>query len=254
MPLQTGSCDTCGGTGFIVRRVNGYDRAAACSCRLDSRSVRQLVATSIPPRFRHCRLDNYEDHHSTQLEALKRAQDFVRGYPPETPTGLLFSGRCGVGKTHLAVGILNHLVEEKGVQSLFVDFRDLLKKIQETYNPSNSLSASQVTGPILQAELLVLDDLGAAKMTDWVRDILGHIISQRYNQERITLFTTHFSDVAMGSPESVTPSDEGRLLRKTESLDQRIGTSLRSRLDEMCRMVAIRGDDYRSTYLRASDR
>jgi len=254
MPLQPGSCATCGGSGFVVRRVDGYDRATSCTCRQQNQNGRHLRATGIPPRFRHCRLDNYEEHHSSQLEALKRAQDFVRGYPPELPAGLLFSGPCGVGKTHLAVGILNSLVEEKGVQCLFVDFRDLLKRIQETYNPSNRLSASQVTQPILQAELLVLDDLGAAKMTDWVRDILGHIISQRYNQELITLFTTHFSDAASGGPEEDTASDGARMLRKTEPLADRIGTPLRSRLDEMCRVVPIRGHDYRRTYLRAADR
>jgi DNA replication protein DnaC len=254
MPLQTGSCAICGGTGFVVRRVKGYDRAASCACRQGTLHDRQLVATGIPARFRHCRLDNYEIHHESQIEARKRAQDFVLGYPPEVPAGLLFSGPCGVGKTHLAVGILHSLVEGKGVPGLFIDFRDLLKKIQETYSPSNQLSASQVIRPILQAEVLVLDDLGAAKMTDWVRDTLGHIINQRYNEERITLFTTHFSDSSPKHQAESTPADENRLRLEVESLAQRIGTPLRSRLDEMCRLVPLRGHDYRRTFLRAADR
>ncbi len=245
MPHQTRRCEICGGSGFTVRQVNGYDRATTCSCRRQGQMDRQLAAARIPPRYAHCQLDNYEIHHATQMEARQRAVDFVASYPPPSPTGLLFSGPCGVGKTHLAAGILSSLIQQKGVDGQFVDFRELLKNIQETYRPNHPLSASQIVHPILQVELLVLDDLGAAKMTDWVRDTLGHIISHRYNQERITLFTTHFLDGAGSETSQVAP--ESRLA-------ERIGASLRSRLDEMCRAVPMEGHDYRRTYLRAADR
>ena len=247
MPHQTPRCEICGGSGFTVRQVNGYDRATTCACRRQGHKARLLAASRIPPRYAHCQLDNYEIHHATQMEARQHAVDFVASYPPATPTGLLFSGRCGVGKTHLATGILRTLIQEKGVDGQFVDFRELLKSIQETYRPNHPLSASQIVHPILQVELLVLDDLGAAKMTDWVRDTLGHIISHRYNQERITIFTTHFldNDGDTGGPSNVAPENK---------LAERIGASLRSRLDEMCRAVHMDGHDYRHTYLRAADR
>ena len=228
----------------MVRQIDGYDRAAPCDCRRQGRQDRRLVSVGIPPRYRHCQLDNYEIHHESQMAGRQHALDFVTAYPPAVPAGLLFSGPCGVGKTHLAVGILHQLVEKKGVEGLFIDFRELLRGIQETYRPNNPLSASQVIRPILQAEVLVLDDLGAAKMTDWVRDTLGHIIHHRYNQERITLFTTHFSDGEEESAKGAAP----------ETLAVRIGTSLRSRLDEMCRIVSMKGRDYRRTFLRAADR
>jgi len=246
MPPQSRRCEICGGSGFTVRQIDGYNRASTCACRHKGQQARQLAAACIPPRYGHCQLDNYEIHHATQLEGRQRALDFVASYPPPSPTGLLFSGPCGVGKTHLAAGILRNLIQQKGVEGYFVDFRELLKNIQDTYRPDHPLSASQVVRPILQVELLLLDDLGAAKMTDWVRDTLGHIISHRYNQERITLFTTHFSDG---------PGDAGRASEiAAETLAVRIGTALRSRLDEMCRVVPMEGHDYRRSFLRAADR
>jgi len=246
MPLQTRRCEICGGSGFTVRQVNGYDCATTCSCRRQGHMDRKLAAALLPPRYDHCQLENYEIHHATQMEARQRAVDFVASYPPAAPTGLLFSGPCGVGKTHLAAGILRNLIQQKGVDGHFVDFRELLKNIQDTYRPSHPLSPSQIVRPILEVELLVLDDLGAAKMTDWVRDTLGHIISHRYNQERITLFTTHFRDGEAAAA--------GTLDVAPETLAVRIGTALRSRLDEMCRVVPMEGHDYRRSFLRAADR
>lgn len=245
MPPQTRRCETCGGSGFTVRQVGGYHRATPCGCRQKDQEHRQLATACIPPRYDHCQLDNYEIHHATQMEGRQRAKDFVASYPPPTPTGLLFSGPCGVGKTHLAAGILRSLIQQKGVAGRFVDFRELLKNIQDTYRPGHPLSASQVVRPILQVELLLLDDLGAAKMTDWVRDTLGHIISHRYNQQRITLFTTHFNDGHGGATAAAAAA---------ETLAERIGTALRSRLDEMCRVVPMEGHDYRRSFLRAADR
>ncbi|MFQ5719420.1 MAG: ATP-binding protein [Acidobacteriota bacterium] len=237
------ACRDCGGTGFRVREVDGYTRAARCACRSATRSERLLAAARVPERYRHCELANYEIHDEGQRRALAKARYFVESFPA-IETGILFSGKCGVGKTHLAVGILRALSASKGVPGLFVDFRDLLKEIRDTYNPSNPASANQVLAPVFGIDLLILDDLGAAKPTDWVRDTLAHVINRRYNEEKITVFTTNFPDRSTGSA-----TDRGDL-----TLSDRIGATLRSRLDEMCRVIDVQGPDYRHTFRQAAYR
>ena len=243
MTAEPEYCEHCGGTGFRVRHVDGYDRAGPCVCRHRRRGPRLLRAARIPERYRHCELENYETHDEGQLRALEKSRYFVESFPT-IETGILFMGPCGVGKTHIAVGILRALILNKGVPGLFVDFRDLLKEIQETYNRVNVLSASQILQPIFGVEVLVLDDLGASKPTDWVRDTLAHIINKRYNDEKTTLFTTNFGD----QPE------DGDSAARDLTLSARIGTTLRSRLDEMSRVIEVPGPDYRRTFRQAAYR
>ena len=107
--------------------------------------------------------------------------------------GLLFLGSCGVGKTHLATAIVRELAI-KGVPGLFYDFRDLLKEIQDSYNPVSQLTELKVLEPVYDAEVLVLDELGASKPTDWVRDTMTQIISTRYNDKKLTIFTSNYLD------------------------------------------------------------
>ncbi|MFQ5768106.1 MAG: ATP-binding protein [Acidobacteriota bacterium] len=219
--------------------------ASPCPCRKKENSQRLLERAAIPRRYQHCDLDNYDVMGDSQRLARQAAQHFVEAYPA-IESGILFMGSCGVGKTHLAVGILRSLATEKGVAGLFVDFRDLLRQIQETYNPMNSTSASQVLRPVLKAEVLVLDDLGATKPTEWVRDTVAHIIIQRYNDRRITIFSTNFGDGVQGT--------SGSDAAPGEILSDRVGIPLRSRLSEMCRTIVIQGRDYRREIRQAAYR
>jgi DNA replication protein DnaC len=156
---------------------------------------------------------------------MQLAMDF-----PNTDEGLLLSGPVGVGKTHLAVSILKGLAE-RGFSCLFYEFGSLLKEIQDSYNPNTKASELSILRPVLEADILVLDELGASKPTDWVRDTMAHIINTRYNDRRLTIFTTNYLDE--------------RINEREETLEDRIGTRLRSRLYEMCRSVKITGEDYR---------
>lgn len=153
----------------------------------------------------------------------------MREYPA-IERGLLLTGPCGVGKTHLAAAIIRGLVERR-VSCLFYEFGALLKQIQESYNPFSRTSETKVLAPALEAEVLVLDELGALKPTDWVRDTMMHIISARYNNRKLTIFTTNYPDMSSHPAE--------------ETLEDRIGARIRSRLYEICRMVIVEGGDYR---------
>jgi DNA replication protein DnaC len=161
--------------------------------------------------------------------AFKQAYCLVREYPANE-RGLLFAGPVGVGKTHLAVAILRGLTE-KGARCLFCEYGSLLKEIQDSYNPASRTSEMSVLASVYEAEVLVLDELGASKPTEWVLDTMTQIIGRRYNDKKLTIFTTNYTD------ERQNPSGE--------TLQDRIGARLRSRLYEMCSTVLIDGEDYR---------
>ncbi len=136
-------------------------------------------------------------------------------------------------KTHLAVAILRFLVAEKGISSRFYDFRDLLRQIRDSYNPVSSKTELGILRHIFETYCIVLDDLGASKPTDWTKDTLSHIINQRYNQKKTTIVTSNYLDRDLSEAAA------------DETLQERIGTRLRSRLYEMCLIVEIEGEDFR---------
>jgi DNA replication protein DnaC len=171
----------------------------------------------------------------------------VDGYPATTEGhGLLLTGSIGVGKTHLAVGILHSLVVEKGVHGLFCDYRELLKEIQHSYNPQVLTTELEILRPVFEAEVLVLDELGAAKPTEWVWDTVAHILNTRYNDKRTTIITTNYADAAPGG----VATGPQRAMRD-ETLGDRIGERMRSRLAEMCVTVQMQGADFRQKVGRA---
>jgi DNA replication protein DnaC len=177
-----------------------------------------------------------------------RARRFVESYPLETAgTGLLLTGSIGVGKTHLAVGILQSLVAERGATGLFYDYRDLLKQVQNSYNATVRETELEVLRPVFEAEVLVLDELGAAKPTDWVWDTVAHILNTRYNDRRTTIITTNYANLGPLGTET-----GPRGLMREETLGDRIGERMRSRLQEMCVVVEMQGEDFRQKVKRAS--
>jgi DNA replication protein DnaC len=184
--------------------------------------------------------------------ALIQARGFVDAYPLHTDgKGLLLVGSIGVGKTHLAVGMLNALVR-KGAQGLFCDYRDLLKKVQNSYNPQVAATELEVLRPVFDAEVLVLDELGASKPTEWVWDTVAHILNTRYNDKRTTIFTTNYPNLPSAGAAGVQPTGNLRRAVQEETLGDRIGDRMRSRLMEMCVVVEMAGEDWRQTTKAAS--
>ena len=219
---NTDVCEDCFGTGTKLDPVKG---AIPCPCRKPDRFRKLLSAARIPRRYEKCSFANFISAPGTsQDNALLHAHKFANEYPA-VERGLLFMGAAGVGKTHLAVSIIKDLIE-KGFAGLFYEFGSLLKEIQDSYNPISKSSELKVLAPVFQAHVLVLDELGATVPTDWVRDTMYKIINKRYNDRKLTIFTTNYSD-------------------RNKELEERITYRLRSRLFEMCTNVVIDGEDYR---------
>lgn len=258
-PVPETICPHCDGQGMrIVTDAAGRAAAEPCVCRREVRSRRVLQQAHIPRRYEHCTLDSYEWNFAGAHRSLSRAygaaKRFVEGYPLENDgSGLLLTGSIGVGKTHLAVGVLQSLLSERGATGLFYDYRELLKQVQNSYNPRVAATELEVLAPVFDAEVLVLDEIGASKPTEWVWDTVAHILNSRYNDRRTTILTTNYANQPpLGMASADTPMSSARSAMREETLGDRIGERMRSRLQEMCMVVEMQGEDFRQKVKRAS--
>ena len=223
------SCPICQDTGF--KPAENSRRVVRCECQNAARGQHLLEAARIPRRYEHCDFESYMPMHLSQGTAKMLAMRFVEEYPMQK-AGLLFLGTVGTGKTHLAVSIIKALMQSKGIRCLFVDYRELLKEIQNSYNPTVNVTELEVLEPVINAEVLVLDELGAVKPTEWVWDTVSLILNTRYNEQRTTILTTNYPDLAPGAS-------------REQTLGDRITERMRSRLYEMCRKIELQGEDFR---------
>jgi len=246
--------------------------AVPCDCTEGDRTERALSRARVPERYRHCDFENFETDNEIenapreQLASWNRSlaqaklivQRFAQEFSPvretQTEHGLLLIGPCGVGKTHLAVSALKEIVL-RGHSGLFYDYRELLKQIQDSYNAESQATEMGVLEPVLKAEVFVLDDVGSSKPSMWALETVGHVLNTRYNEKRVTILTTNFldSDSAANSPSAVSSRVAGmRTPTVEDSLTDRVGKRIRSRLYEMCRTIEISAPDYRKEIRQAS--
>jgi len=283
--MARADCPICQGSGWKVveRTAEGAQALAAdksgsaagepkmvwavpCDCTAGDRTDRVLAKARVPERYRHCDFDNYETDNEIesasreQLGSWNRSltqakiivQRFAQEFSPvremQNENGLLLMGPCGVGKTHLAVAALKEIVL-RGHSGLFYDYRELLKQIQDSYNAESQSTEMSVLEPVLKAEILVLDDIGSSNPSLWALETVGHILNTRYNEKRVTILTTNFLDSdAAANPASAGASPRIAGMRAPtieDSLTERVGKRIRSRLYEMCRTVEIYAPDYR---------
>lgn len=231
-------CVVCEDRGWVVAAgEDGVERARPCDCAKRQGVDLLLSAARIPERYRHCSIQNFSPMKNPSLvRARQAAEEFVRDFP-QVDAGLLFSGPCGSGKTHLAVGILAELAKSRRVAALYVDCALLLRLLQDSFGEED-LSRRDLLRPVETADLLLLDDLGGSKASEWVRDTLAGIVNVRYNASRLTLVTTRFPDDPSG------PADL--------TLEQQVGVAVRSRLFEMCTTVRLDADDFRRSVRNAN--
>jgi DNA replication protein DnaC len=238
------NCERCRGTGFEIIEREGREFAQPCGCRRGHGREGEdtLAECRIPRRYEHCTLEEFTPGNPSLRAALEKAMAFCGSYPhlgADEGLGLLFCGDNGVGKTHLAVAVLRELVTEKGAKGQYWDFHELIRAIKSSFDRETKTTELQVLQPVVDTDVLLLDDLGAWKMTEWMNDTLFYILNSRYMAKRPTVITTNFQDVTR---EKALAADH---LRRREFLVERIGQRLRSRLMEMCLVVQMQGSDHR---------
>ena len=231
------SCPICNDTRWKTIASNGVDTVVRCDCWRQELAGRLISDARIPPRFTKAELDNFDHDMDTQRNAWRKATAFVDAFPI-VDRGLLFYGPHGVGKTHLAVGILKACVRQKGARAFFFETRELLRVVRDTYNRSVEETEMEVLKPLLDADLLVLDDVGAERTSEWVQETLGLVVNTRYNSRRPTILTSNLLDLS----DSTDP----------RAFIFQLGARTRSRLIEMCDWVEIQGADMREVGPHAS--
>jgi DNA replication protein DnaC len=232
-------CAKCGGTGWIIVERTNISGAEPCDCRAQGRAERLEERAQIPPLYRGASFENFKAD-GVYAQELRRVMTAVLTYVNEFPLGpfpgLLLIGDTGVGKTHLAVAALRRIMQ-KGFEGLFNDYKTLLDRIRAGYDSTSNSADKEAYRGALDAEVLLLDDLGAHRITDWVQDTVTSIITHRCNNKKPLIATTNLPETAMQTAGGVTD------YRRT--LVDYIGPRAHSRLFEMCRVIRVSASDYR---------
>jgi DNA replication protein DnaC len=243
---EPATCAVCGGSGWKQIAGSATQQVTRCECFSASQSKSLIGAAEIPARYASCDFASFRPENSEALGAAKLTLEKWALEYPLNRTGLLLIGPSGVGKTHLSVAALKETIK-KGIHARFCDYRELLKHIQNSYNPSVQATELDVLKPVFEAEVLLLDDLGAVKPSEWVWDTVSLVLNTRYNDNLTTIITTNFMD---GPAAGAGAARAGR----EETLGDRIGERMRSRLFEMCRLVQVQGKDYRPNFRAAGSK
>lgn len=241
-------CAACGDNGWVP--IEG-GRVKRCECAQRRIAEQRMTTAQVPERYRGCTIGNFQmldgPHQRSQGTALLAVGQFVETVRANRASqGVLIIGPVGVGKTHLAAAALNELqTTAKHLRHLFRDYRELLADIRNSYSREVGVTETALLAPVFEADVLVLDELGSERGTDWVLDTVSRILNTRYNRCKATILTTNFPDLPPSDMDGEGYAFRGRRSR-AESLADRITEPMRSRLHEMCQVIELHGEDFRS--------
>lgn len=275
---QSGACTAgCRGSGIAIGKKGAFAHAELCSCvkecpacfglaRIQNAQgfsepcrdpspvsvVNRYNDAQIPARYAEATLEQFRNFSGNGRDVQTKLVQFVKGFKPESGRGLLLTGGVGTGKTYLLAGVARALCQ-RGISVKFVDFFQLLGELRAAY--SKDQSDHSVLSPLLDVDVLIIDELGKGRNNDWELTILDQLVMGRYNQrkaivastncpisgKRQTLGTYNFDLEQMQKASG----SSGFSPDQFEPLEQRVGQRIYSRLLEMCEFSEITGDDMR---------
>jgi DNA replication protein DnaC len=237
-------CRLCNNTRYLFERDReGRDLARMCDCEVRRVRVRLYNEAGIPAKYCDARL-HPEFQDADNQGAFEYLCNLARKYE-KGAKGLVLMGAPGTGKTFLVCAFLRELILDRGVPAMFRDFFHLLADLRSGY--SQDRPESELIGPLVDVEVLVIDELGKGRNTPWEQNILDVIISHRYNNDKTTIFTTNYTESAATTlHERLRGKDSpGEFEVVKDTLRERVGSRIHSRLREMCDFELLRGEDRR---------
>lgn len=208
------------------------DGAAPCQCRIDQDNQVRYRLAKIPRKFLNKNLSGYTARSQKQKEILAGAKGFLktfRGNGNDQPgKGLLMTGREGTGKTHLAVAILREVIT-KGYTGMYWNVPELFLELRRRMETGSEESEADLFDAARRVDLLVLDDLGAERTSEYVIDRLYVLINRRYEDDSATIITSN---------------------RTLAELKQQLSPRIASRIAEMCVVMDFPEGDFRLQNLR----
>ena len=176
-----------------------------------------------------------------KMPALQSTSKWLQDFDPKTENpGLFLYGDVGRGKTHLLVGLVRALILEKGVAARFMEFSRLLGVLKEGFSAGRS--GTDLMSELAEVPVLAIDELGKGRMTDWELTVIDEIVSRRYNAMRCTLATTNYEPAA---PTGAQIGNPALLAGPAQTLGDRVGERVWSRIREMGIFVPVKGKDFR---------
>ena len=231
-------CPICGGEGYsLTRDWTGSLVSTPCVCQDWDRRIHLFNQAGIPRRYALADLEATEDVNESVRAAKIACMNLTMGFEPGDP-GLGLSGNVGTGKTHLLAAIARSLTLDNAVAVRFVEFTHLLSEIKRGYEQGKG--EAEVLSHLVDAPVLIIDELGKGLATDWQTAILDELISKRYNRSVTTLFSTNYPFEVSGAPRA-----RGDAFERV-TLAQRVGSRMASRLAEMCAFRVVDAPDFRA--------
>jgi DNA replication protein DnaC len=244
-------CVICGGSGWRIIERGGVSAAERCECTRRERSLELERRANIPPLYEEATFENFslrQDNqiaHRAMVPVFSAVRSYARSFPANEKPGLLLIGPTGTGKTHLCIAALKVLVS-RGFECVFFDFNSLIQQIRSSWDPASKASNRDAYGQAMEAEVLVLDDLGAHRTLDWIQDVLTSVITHRCNHRKPLIATTNLPDPDAGSVGIGARAHRAEDAEHRRTLGEWIGERARSRLFEMCHVIRMpEVEDYR---------
>lgn len=151
----------------------------------------------ISKRLKNASLENFIPTNKSQEMAKKAAVKYVEIFDLDKPINLLITGSFGVGKSHLAKAIADEVMKKinpktnRNYTAIFISVPKLLRKIRSTYGQTSEITEDEIFDVLETVDLLVLDDLGAEKQSEWSDERLFDVIDSRQGMH--TIYTTNYS-------------------------------------------------------------
>ncbi len=271
--MDLNTCPICHGSGWIIDEQDDNE-VKMCECLRIKQEHRLFRAAEFPERLFSREFEDFETMTPTQRHALNIAQEFVEIYPHHE-YGLFFYGPTGVGKTFLATCVGKELLR-KGVHVLFVDCPTFMLKMRNAATWSSKQTEYKILEPLFDAEVLILDDIGAHESHEFFQNMYLTIINYRYNHNKALIATMNYYERTGSRGEGLSSKDafrengairsKSRMGRTSVSAGQRnvpalpglfvelnskVSSRATSRLMEMCLFVYLESPDFRISVKQA---